>query len=93
MIALGAVQVKGKVSLLVAVTKDLVGRVRAGDLIKDMAGEVGGTGGGRPKKLAQAGGKNPEHWMRPWRRCLDWWSRAAGQAMRRTFVFPTSFNG
>ena len=34
-IALGAVQ-EGKVSLLVAVSKDLVGRVRAGDLIKDM---------------------------------------------------------
>lgn len=57
-IALGAVQ-EGKVALLVAVTKDLVGRVRAGDLIKDMAAEVGGTGGGRPE-LAQAGGKNPE---------------------------------
>ena len=45
--------------MLVAVTKDLIPRVRAGDLIKDMAGEVGGTGGGRPE-LAQAGGKNPE---------------------------------
>ena len=57
-IALGAAQ-DGKVALLVAVTKDLVGRVRAGDLIKDMATEIGGTGGGRPE-LAQAGGKNPE---------------------------------
>jgi alanyl-tRNA synthetase len=57
-IALGGVQ-DGKVVLLVAVTKDLVGRVRAGDLIKEMAAEIGGTGGGRPE-LAQAGGKNPE---------------------------------
>jgi alanyl-tRNA synthetase len=57
-IALGAVQ-DGKVALLVAVTKDVVGRVRAGDLIKDMAMEISGTGGGRPE-LAQAGGKNPE---------------------------------
>jgi alanyl-tRNA synthetase len=57
-IALGSVQ-DGKVSLLVAVTKDVVGRVRAGDLIKEMATEIGGTGGGRPE-LAQAGGKNPE---------------------------------
>ncbi|WP_447977004.1 alanine--tRNA ligase [Candidatus Nitrospira bockiana] len=57
-VALGAVQ-DGKVSLIVAVTKDLVGRVRAGDLIKEMAAEVGGTGGGRPE-LAQAGGKHPE---------------------------------
>jgi len=57
-IALGSVQ-DGKVALLVAVTKDVVGRVRAGDLIKEMAAEIGGTGGGRPE-LAQAGGKNPE---------------------------------
>lgn len=57
-IALGSVQ-DGKVALLVAITKDLVGRVRAGDLIKEMATEIGGTGGGRPE-LAQAGGKNPE---------------------------------
>jgi alanyl-tRNA synthetase len=57
-IALGSVQ-EGKVALLVAVTKDLIGRVRAGDLIKEMATEIGGTGGGRPE-LAQAGGKNPE---------------------------------
>jgi alanyl-tRNA synthetase len=41
------------------VTKDVVGRVRAGELIKEMAAEIGGTGGGRPE-LAQAGGKNPE---------------------------------
>ena len=57
-IALGAAN-DGKVSLLVAVTKDLVQKVRAGDLIRDMALEVGGTGGGRPE-MAQAGGKNPE---------------------------------
>ena len=57
-IALGSVQ-DDKVALLVAVTKDLVGRVRAGEVIKDMAAEIGGTGGGRPE-LAQAGGKNPE---------------------------------
>ncbi len=57
-IALGAAN-DGKVSLLVVVTKDLVGKLRAGDLIRDMAAEVGGTGGGRPE-MAQAGGKNPE---------------------------------
>ncbi len=49
----------GKVSLLLIVTKDLIGRVKAGDVIKPVAAEVGGTGGGRPE-LAQAGGKNPE---------------------------------
>ena len=57
-VALGAAN-DGKVSLLVVVTKDLVGRLKAGDLIKEMATEVGGTGGGRPE-MAQAGGKNPE---------------------------------
>jgi alanyl-tRNA synthetase len=41
------------------VTKDLIPRLKAGDLIKTMAAEVGGTGGGRPE-MAQAGGKNPE---------------------------------
>jgi alanyl-tRNA synthetase len=45
----------GKVALLVAVTKDLIGRVKAGELIKPLAEIVGGRGGGRPE-LAQAGG-------------------------------------
>ena len=44
-----------KVSLLVAVTKDLTDRVKAGNLIKPLAEIVGGRGGGRPE-LAQAGG-------------------------------------
>lgn len=57
-IALGGSQ-DGKVSLLVVVTKDLIPRLKAGDLIKEMAAEVGGSGGGRPE-MAQAGGKNPE---------------------------------
>jgi alanyl-tRNA synthetase len=56
-IALGAEVEAGKVSLLVVVTKDLIGRLKAGDLIKPMAVEVGGTGGGRPE-MAQAGGKD-----------------------------------
>jgi alanyl-tRNA synthetase len=56
-VALGAAN-DGKVSLLVVVTKDLIARLKAGDLIKAMAAEVGGTGGGRPE-IAQAGGKDP----------------------------------
>ncbi|MEO5956705.1 MAG: alanine--tRNA ligase [Nitrospiraceae bacterium] len=56
-VALGAAN-DGKVSLLVVVTKDLIARLKAGDLIKAMAAEVGGTGGGRPE-MAQAGGKDP----------------------------------
>lgn len=56
-VALGAAN-DGKVSLLVVITKDLIARLKAGDLIKEMAAEVGGTGGGRPE-MAQAGGKDP----------------------------------
>ena len=56
-VALGAAMDDGKVSLLVVVTKDLTGKIKAGDLIKSMAAEVGGTGGGRPE-MAQAGGKD-----------------------------------
>ena len=49
----------GNVSLVAAVTKDLTGRVRAGDLVKRLSPIVGGGGGGRPD-FAQAGGKDPE---------------------------------
>jgi alanyl-tRNA synthetase len=49
-----------KASLLVAVTSDLTGRFKAGDLIKAIAPIVGGNGGGKPE-LAQAGGSKPEH--------------------------------
>jgi alanyl-tRNA synthetase len=49
----------GKVTLIAAVTPDLVGKVKAGDIVKRVAPTVGGSGGGRPD-FAQAGGKNPE---------------------------------
>jgi alanyl-tRNA synthetase len=44
-----------KVSLIAGVTKDLIGQVKAGDLVKMVAEQVGGKGGGRPD-MAQAGG-------------------------------------
>jgi len=47
----------GKVSVALAVTKDLHDRFKAGDLIKPVAGEVGGGGGGRPD-MARAGGSD-----------------------------------
>ncbi|CAM3584543.1 MULTISPECIES: alanine--tRNA ligase [Yersinia] len=46
-----------KVSLIVGVTKDLTNRVKAGELIADIAQQVGGKGGGRPD-MAQAGGSD-----------------------------------
>ena len=49
----------GKATLLVAVTKDLTSRFKAGDLIKGLAPIIGGSGGGKPE-LAQAGGSLPE---------------------------------
>jgi alanyl-tRNA synthetase len=48
----------GKVTLLTAVTKDLLDRVNANALINKLAPIVGGKGGGKPD-LAQAGGKDP----------------------------------
>jgi alanyl-tRNA synthetase len=48
----------GKVQLLIAVTKDLTDRVKAGQLVKALAPLVGGGGGGRPD-FAEAGGKDP----------------------------------
>ncbi len=48
----------GKVSLVVAVTKDLTSRLHAGKIVKEVAQRVGGSGGGRPD-LAEAGGKDP----------------------------------
>ncbi|WP_039862191.1 alanine--tRNA ligase [Neisseria subflava] len=49
----------GKVSLCAGVSKPLTGKVKAGDLVKFAAEQVGGKGGGRPD-LAQAGGSDAE---------------------------------
>jgi alanyl-tRNA synthetase len=49
----------GKVTLLTAVTKDLLDRVQANTLIAKLAPIVGGKGGGKPD-LAQAGGKDAD---------------------------------
>ena len=47
-----------KVALVVSVSKDLVDRVHAGQVVKAIAPIVGGGGGGRPD-FAQAGGRQP----------------------------------
>jgi alanyl-tRNA synthetase len=58
-ILLGSPSKDGKKALLVcSVSKDLIGRFRAGDIVKAAAGIVGGNGGGRPD-FAQAGGPDP----------------------------------
>ncbi len=50
----------GKVSLIAGVTPDLVGKIKAGELVNMVAQQVGGKGGGRPD-MAMAGGTQPEH--------------------------------
>ncbi|MDX2416533.1 MAG: alanine--tRNA ligase [Xanthomonadales bacterium] len=49
-----------KVILVAGVTKDQTGTIRAGELVNQVAQQVGGKGGGRPD-MAQAGGDQPEH--------------------------------
>jgi alanyl-tRNA synthetase len=48
----------GKVRLAAGVTKNNTDKIKAGDLIKPIAEQVGGKGGGRPD-FAQAGGNDP----------------------------------
>ena len=50
----------GKPVIVATVTDDLISRgVKAGDLVREVARVVGGSGGGRPN-MAQAGGRDPE---------------------------------
>ena len=51
-------QVADRVSWVTMVTKDLTGRLHAGNLARELAKRTGGGGGGRPD-LAEAGGKDP----------------------------------
>ena len=48
----------GKATLIAGVTPDLVGKVKAGELVNFVAQQVGGKGGGRAD-MAQAGGTEP----------------------------------
>ena len=59
-----------KVMLVAAVTKDLVGRVNAGAIVKEIAPIVGGRGGGRPD-FAQAGGTDASKLPQALERALE----------------------
>jgi alanyl-tRNA synthetase len=48
----------GKVQLVCGVSKDLISKVKAGDLVNHVAQQVGGKGGGKPD-MAMAGGTQP----------------------------------
>jgi alanyl-tRNA synthetase len=64
----------GKVQIVVSVTPDLTARVKAGQIVKEIAPIVGGGGGGRPD-FAEAGGRQPEK--------IDEMLAAAEAALRR----------
>ncbi|MEE2791096.1 MAG: DHHA1 domain-containing protein, partial [Acidobacteriota bacterium] len=50
---------EGKVALIVSVSKDLIHRVHAGEVVKCIAPIIGGKGGGRAE-FAEAGGRQPD---------------------------------
>ena len=58
-------------ALIAAVTADLTAKVKAGELVNFVAGQVGGKGGGKPD-LAQAGGTEPEKLPAALRSVTDW---------------------
>ncbi len=54
-----ATECDGKAVLVAGVTRGETDRIKAGELVNFVAGQVGGKGGGRPD-MAQAGGSQPE---------------------------------
>ena len=76
----------GKAALVVSVTRDLVDRVHAGQLVKTLAPIIGGRGGGRPD-FAQAGGRQPERIGELFTACRELLGRTLavrGETPRRT---------
>jgi alanyl-tRNA synthetase len=61
----------GKVSLAAGVTADLIGKVKAGELVNHVAGQVGGKGGGKPD-MAMAGGTEPANLPQALASVTDW---------------------
>ncbi|HKE44393.1 MAG TPA: alanine--tRNA ligase [Steroidobacteraceae bacterium] len=57
-VVLASVESDDKVLLVAGVTQDQTSKIKAGELIGNVAQQVGGRGGGRPD-MAQAGGTNP----------------------------------
>jgi len=65
----------GKAMLICMVTRDLMGRFKAGDIIRELSAMVGGKGGGRPD-MAQGGGNRPEDLQKAFRRFYELVERA-----------------
>ncbi|WP_148716016.1 alanine--tRNA ligase [Chitinolyticbacter meiyuanensis] len=70
-VALLAATGDGKISLIARVSKDLTGKVKAGELVNVAAQLVGGKGGGRPD-MAQAGGTQPENLKAALEAAAEW---------------------
>jgi alanyl-tRNA synthetase len=66
-----------KIALTAGVTKDLTDRVKAGDLMKEFAGRLGGKGGGRPD-MAQGGGADVQALPRVLKEVPGWVSGQLG---------------
>ncbi len=62
---------EGKVSLAAGVTADLLGKLKAGELVNHVAGQVGGKGGGKPD-MAMAGGTEPSKLPEALGSVTDW---------------------
>ncbi len=61
----------GKVSLVAGVTKAETPIIKAGDLLKHVASQIDGKGGGRPD-MAQGGGNNPDALPEALQSVADW---------------------
>ncbi len=66
-----------KISLVAGVTRDESKRIKAGDLVNQVAIQVGGKGGGRPD-MAQAGGNQPENLDPALESVVDWVAQQLG---------------
>ncbi|BCE03271.1 alanine--tRNA ligase [Marinicellulosiphila megalodicopiae] len=58
-VVVASVMAEDKIQICAGVSKDLIGQVKAGELVNQVATKVGGKGGGKPD-LAMAGGSNVE---------------------------------
>ncbi len=66
-----------RISLVAGVTRDESKRIKAGDLVNQVATQVGGKGGGRPD-MAQAGGNQPENLDPALDSVADWVAQQLG---------------
>jgi alanyl-tRNA synthetase len=71
----------GRVALVAGVHGRALGRIKAGDLVAHIAGQIGGKGGGRPD-MAQGGGMDSENLPRMLSAVPEWVARQLDQRQR-----------